>query len=98
MKIMAMTRRRDGVTFDDIQNYQALEAAKVWEGIGLGIIREIYFDSAKPCVVVILEAETVEAAAAFLDELPMAKNRLIQFDYTLLGPFTQLSHLFRGEA
>ena len=94
MKIMAITRRVPSVSFDDIQRYQIPEATKVWEGIRKGIIREIYFDPAKPCVVVILEAETVEVAATFLDELPMVRNRLIEFDYTVLGPYTQLSNLF----
>lgn len=94
MKIMAMTRRVPGVTFDDIQRHQIPEVTKVWEGICEGIIREIYFDPAKPCVVLMLEAESVEAASAFLNELPMAKDRLIEFDYTVLGPYTQLSNLF----
>jgi len=94
MKLMAISRRVQGVSFHDIQRYQVPEATKVWEGMRKGIIREIYFDPAKPCVVVILEADDIEAAAAFLEELPMVKNGLIEFDYTVLGPYTQLSHLF----
>ncbi len=98
MKIMAMTLRVPGVTFDDIQQYQIPEATKIWEGIREGIVREIYFDPDKPCVVVILEAASLEVARTFMDELPMAKNRLIEFDYTVLGPYTQIAHLFAEKA
>lgn len=94
MKIMAMTRRVEGATFDDIQKLQIPEVTKVWQGIADGTIREIYFDPEKPCVVVILEMESRDAAKAFMAELPMVKAGLIDFDYTVLGPYTQLAHLF----
>ncbi|MEC9344458.1 MAG: superoxide dismutase [Pseudomonadota bacterium] len=94
MKIMAISRRVQGATYEDIQRLQVPEVKKVWQGIGDGTIREIYFDPQKPCVVVILETNSPEAARAYMAELPMVQQKLIDFDYTVLGPFTQLSHLF----
>lgn len=94
MKILAMTRRQPGATAERIQALQEQEATAVWAMMGDGFVREIYFDKNKPCVVLVLEDESVAAAAARLDALPMVVERQIEFDYTELGPYRQLENLF----
>jgi hypothetical protein len=59
-----------------------------------GFIREIYFDQDKPAVVLIVEADSVEAARLRLNRLPMVAADLIEFDFTALGTYTQLETLF----
>lgn len=94
MKIMGISQRRDGVSFDDIQRMQLPETRKVWELQKSGFLREIYFDPDKPAVVVVIEASSLDEARATLGELPMVEAGLIDFDLTVLGHFGQLGHLF----
>ena len=94
MKLMAITHRVPGATNGQIAALQTSEVTMVWSMILEGFIREIYFDPRRPCVVLILESESEETARARLRELPMAKDRQIDFDYYALGPYRQLEHLF----
>lgn len=94
MKIMAVSRRLPGTTFEMLQAYQHSEVSLVWDYQRRGIIREIYFDSEKPAVVVILEAETLGAAKVAMAEMPMAKAKLLDFDFYTLGPYVQIETLF----
>jgi hypothetical protein len=96
MKLMAITRRLPDATTERIQALQLSEVTMVWSMILAGFIREIYFDPKRPCVVLIIESENEEKAAARLDELPMVKARQIGFDYYALGPYRQLENLFSG--
>ena len=94
MKIIAVTRRRPGATFEKIQDLQKAEVGMVWQLMREGFIREIYFDKEKPAVALILEDESVAAAKSRLDRLPMVAADLIEFDLTVLGIYTQLEALF----
>ena len=94
MKIMAITRRQPGATTERIQSLQSAEVSKVWQAIQDGSIREIYFDRDRPCVVLILEVESINAARTYLSTLPMVAERQIDFDFYTLGPYTQLATLF----
>lgn len=44
-------------------------------------------------VVFILNAKSVEEAEAALDQLPLARAKLLRFDYTALGPLSPLALL-----
>lgn len=94
MKIMAITRRLPGATTERIQSLQVPEARMVWTMIGNGFIRQIHFDPERPCVILILECANREDAIRRLAELPMVKEKQIEFDYYTLGPYRQLEHLF----
>jgi hypothetical protein len=94
MKIMAITRRRPGATTERIQSLQAAEVSQVWQAIQDGSIREIYFDRERPCVVLILETDSIDAAKARLSTLPMVVEGQIDFDFYTLGPYSQLATLF----
>jgi hypothetical protein len=94
MRIMGLTRRRPGATLEKIQALQGPEVGMVWQFMREGFIREIYFDKDKPAVVLIVEGESVDAARSRLSHLPMVAADLIEFDFTVLGTYTQLETLF----
>ena len=94
MKILAITRLLPGATFEKIQALQVPEVTEVWRMINQDFVREIYFDKDKPCVVLVVEADSVNTARERLASLPMVEAKLFEFDFTVLGPFIQLAHLF----
>jgi hypothetical protein len=96
MKILAITRRRPGATAERIQALQIPEAREVWRLQGEGFIREIHFDPTRPCVILVLEAESSAAAQERLAGLPMVQQDLIEFDVYELRPYRQLERLFAG--
>jgi hypothetical protein len=77
-----------------IQTLQTPEVQRVWSYIRDGFIREIYFDRDKPAVAIILEAVSLDEAKVKMGQMPMAKAGFLTFDYTVLGTYTQLEHLF----
>jgi hypothetical protein len=94
MKILAITRLKPGATLEKIQALQVPEVTEVWRMMGEDFVREIYFDKDKPCVVLVVEAASVDAARERLSRLPMVQANLFDFDFTVLGPFIQFEHLF----
>jgi hypothetical protein len=52
---------------------------------GMGIVREIHFDS-NHCVVITMECESVESAMQTLESLPLVRNGLIEFEGRALHP------------
>jgi muconolactone delta-isomerase len=97
VKILGVSRRMPGATFDDLQKLQKQEAGTVWRWQEEGFLREIYFDPDKPAVAIILEAPSIEAVQARLAELPMVGAKLIDFDLMVLGHYRQLGVLFATE-
>jgi len=99
MKILAISIRQPGASFDDIQRLQVPEVTMVWQMQQDGFLREIYFDPARPAAVLIVEADSVAAARDRLADLPMAEAGFIDFDLIQLGHFGQLQALFaKGES
>ena len=98
MKLLALSVRQPGASFDDIQRLQVPEVTMVWQMQQEGFLREIYFDPDRPAVTLILEAESIEAARARLAQLPMVEAGLIDFDLIKLGHYAQIQALFaKGE-
>ena len=94
MKLLAISRRAEGATGADIARLQRAEVAAVWAMLGDGFIREIYFDAARPAVILVLEADGPDDALARLGTLPMAEAGVIGFDLLTLGPYRQIEALF----
>ncbi|MGO9774834.1 MAG: hypothetical protein ACLPSW_35785 [Roseiarcus sp.] len=97
MKILAITRRTADTSPERIAALQVPEASAVWDHMRRGLVREIYFDKERPAAILVLEAESIEAAREKLSQLPMVRERQIDFDFWTLGPFVQLAHLFAPE-
>jgi muconolactone delta-isomerase len=66
----------------------------VWDLYEKGIIREIYFGQEEHNAHIIMECENKEVAQTVLADLPLVKNKLIEFELTTLGAYTGFSRLF----
>ena len=93
-KILALGRTLPGATGEKMKPLFKPEAAVAWELYSKGIIREMYFRTDRPDAVFILECDNTEEARNFLNDLPLVKAGLIDFDLFPLGPFVPLSVLF----
>jgi len=71
------------------------EARRAWELTQSGIFREMYFMRDRPLAVIILEADSVEAAKKALDSLPLVQEKIIDFDIMPLAPYPGFARLFK---
>lgn len=70
------------------------EAETAWQLYKSDVIREIYFRTDKPGVVVVMECENVEEAKKVMDELPLVRENLIKFEFIPVGYFSPFEDLF----
>jgi muconolactone delta-isomerase len=95
MKILAVDKILPGATEEKIKSHLKEEAAKGWELYNAGIFREMYFKTGDtPGAVLILETASVEEARQILNELPLVKEGLVDFEIIPLGPFIPFGMLF----
>lgn len=80
MKILALEKETSTATGELFAKYARAEAQKAWELQQAGFIREIYFREDQNSAVIVLEAESVEEAQNQLQQLPLVKNNLIEFE------------------
>jgi hypothetical protein len=69
------------------------EAARVWELVTSGVIRETYFTPEHQAVLV-LECRDEPEAARVLASLPLRKHGLIDFELLELRPYDGFARLF----
>lgn len=97
MKILVLPKPIAGVPVESLQQHAAEEIRAVWRLYTQGTVREFYTRAHEQGrVVMMLEAESVEAARDALESLPFARLHLIDFDVIPLGPFEGLSRLFEA--
>ena len=70
------------------------EAARVWELVQGGIIRESYFRADRPEAVLVLECTDADDARAILASLPLVQAGLIMFEVIPLAPYSGFARLF----
>ena len=92
MKILAIEKEVSGSDWNNKQEILTTEARHVYELYLQGYLREIYFTESHNAVL-ILECESRDNAVKLLNEFPLVKNNLIQFDVSELQPYTGLSRL-----
>lgn len=90
MKIMAMDKWQPGATLEKILALQKAEVLHAWKLYQQGIIREWYFREDRPGVVVMFECASAEEARKYINELPLVKAGLLDFDLIPLGYFRSL--------
>lgn len=93
MKILAIEKELPGLTTADFKPYLKAEAGRVLELYEQGIIREIYFGRQEHNAVIIMECNSVQEATEILEELPLVKNKLINFSVIELMPYDGFSRL-----
>lgn len=94
MKILAIEQELPGATAEQFQEYLNDEALVAWQLHQAGVIRELYFRADKNTAVLVLESEDVAAAKAALDQLPLVKAGLIDFEIIPLIAYPGFSRLF----
>jgi hypothetical protein len=98
VKILAIEKEIPGITDKEFQPHLKAEAAKVWELYQGDVLRELYFRTDWPGVVLVFECASVEEANDVLDRLPLVKEGLIAFDVIPLAPYPGFARLFTEEA
>lgn len=96
MQILAIDKFLPGTTMEKVQPHLKDEMLVTWEHYKQGKIRELYFRQDNPGVVLMMECNSLEEAQELLDELPLVKERLIEFELTPLGYFQPLEALFES--
>ena len=79
---------------DSFRPFLKAEALRVWELYQAGVIREIYFRADRSEAVLVLEAESLDAARRAVDSLPLVEQNLASFDLIPLAPYPGFARLF----
>lgn len=96
--VLAMDRILPGSTEDKIKALLPEEGRAVLNLYLAGQIREWYFRQDRPGAIFLLEADSLEAAQATLDALPLSKAGLIAYDLVPVGPYIPLATLLKPAA
>ena len=94
MKILAIDKILPAATEEKIYAHLPQEAAKAWELQKSGVVRELYFRQDRGGAVLIMECPDVETARKVIDDLPLVKAGLVEFDLIPLGAFKPFETLF----
>ena len=95
MKILAIEKELPGASPDAFtQSILEEEAARAWKLYQDGVIRELYFRPDRRESVLVLEADGVDKARAVLATLPLARERLIEFEIIPLAAYPGFERLF----
>ena len=81
MKIIAYDRFRPGVGMKTIEPYIKDEVANDWRLWKAGIVRENYARADQNGVVIVFECADVVQAKRYVDDFPLSRAGLLQWDY-----------------
>ena len=95
MKILAIEKEVEGKRKEEFLPHLKSEALQVWHLYQIDIIREICFDNEKRRALIILECKNTKEAIEKLSELPLVKEKLIEFEIIVLSPYPGFSRLFK---
>ena len=87
MKILAIEKEMPGTTSENFAPHLKDEAIHVYDLYKCGIIREIYFRKNESSAVLMMECKDEIEAKNYLNEFPLVKNKLINFDIIPLIPY-----------
>lgn len=94
MRFVCTCRPVEGAGMEQFQPYLEAEVRYGWDNYKNGTFREIYFRQDVLGVVVMVEADSFEAARAAVEGFPLAKAGLVTFETIPVGPFTNWEMLF----
>lgn len=87
MKILALEKEMPGVTDDHYAPHLKDEAIHVYDLYKSGTIREIYFRKNESSAVLIMECKDETEAQNYLNDFPLVRNKLIDFEIIPLIPY-----------
>ena len=94
MQVLCLDIPQANATSEQYAPYLRDEVRHGWNLYKSGFIRQIHFRQDRPGVVLIAEADSVDAARATLMEFPLAKVDLIGWEIIPLGPMVNWEILF----
>ena len=94
MKFLALEVERPGLTAADFQPHLQPEAARLWELVQAGTVRETYFRADRHAAVLVLECADTDEAQRALASLPLVAAGLIEFELIPLVPYDGFARLF----
>ena len=94
MKIIAYDNFKPGVVLDDLRPYLREEVANVWRLWKAGVVRENYARADVGGVVIVFECRDVEEAKRYVEDFPLSKAGLIEWQYIAIGAPLPLEFLF----
>ena len=94
MKILAIEKELKDTAGGDIKELYKNEALAVYNLYKEGVVREIHFNQDK-CAVIIMECENIDVAKSVLDNLPLVKQEIIEFELHALSPYTGYDRLMK---
>ena len=94
MKVIAYDRFKPGVTMETIKPYIEEEVANVWRLWKAGIVRENYARADVPGVVIVFECASVAEVKRYVEDFPLSKAGLLEWDYIPLDAPLPLEFLF----
>jgi len=94
MKILALEHEKETAHAADFAPHLKDEAAHVWRLQQSDLVREVYFNAKQHTAVLILECVSLEEAREALDQLPLVKAGLIDFELIELAPYDGFARLF----
>ena len=94
MKIIAYDRFKPGVTLDTVRPYLRDEVSNVWRLWKAGIVRENYARADELGVVIVFECDSVETARRYVDDFPLTKAGLLEWEFIAVQVPLPLEFLF----
>lgn len=94
MRFICISHQPDGADMTQLPQHLDAEVRAAWKNYASGTYREMLIRQDAPGVVLMVEAESPEAARNIVDTLPLSKAGLLAFDVIPLGPFTNWGMLF----
>ena len=94
MKIIAYDRFRPGVSMEMIKPHIREEVANVWRRWKAGVVRENYARADVNGVVIVFECRDVDEAKRHVEDFPLSKAGLLEWDYIPLDAPLPLEFIF----
>ena len=94
MKIIAYDRFRPGVTLDTVRPFLKEEVSNVWRLWKAGIVRENYARADQPGVVIVFECDSVATARRYIEDFPLSKAGLLEWEFIAVDAPLPLEFLF----
>jgi hypothetical protein len=94
VKIIAYDRFKPGVTLDTVRPYLRDEVSNVWRLWKAGIVRENYARADEPGVVIVFECDSVETVRRYIDDFPLSKAGLLEWELIAVDAPLPLEFLF----
>jgi hypothetical protein len=94
MKIIAIDRFKPGVTLETVRPHLREEVSNVWRLWKAGIVRENYARADQPGVMIVFECASVAVARGYVDDFPLSKAGLLEWELIALDAPLPLEFLF----